>query len=498
MKPYVYQTLPDEDSIRVLTIFPSADEADIRCSLELRRVAATNDLCLPIWIDAICINQTDVEEREATVARMADIYEGSNRLFVWLGNGNDPIEDDRMQYMLECMGERCHRHYKKHVVSTREGGVVVLCLARAAFDATYASNKFHGRNRMKSPPPLEPLPKCLRQLFDAHQVAVAVQEVHRLIQLFISRRYWTRRWIIQEHAFGNRDEVLLMWGPTAGAYINTVMFAAFDLTNSAWREIDQAFNAHVHSEATGFKWLDKMHQIQRVLGFGNWVPAMAEHGQTIPSSEILSLVSWFAHDFQCSDPRDIVYALQSLGPRRDLRPDYSMTAAEVFAASCADKLKDGMSLPSVLYEATTHVDVDELTAALPSWCPDLRQQPVWVEDRGPLEPYRVRSGKILECTLLLHGVLQSTNTVAEAAETEPVDNICPSGFETMTLKCLIGKETQVGDLVCGFSRDERNDVKVILRRSGAGLPDVRLIASGRLRVPAWRQDKHALIALHIH
>jgi hypothetical protein len=39
-----------------------------------------------IWIDAICINQDDLEERSAQVAIMGKIYASSQKVFVWLGN----------------------------------------------------------------------------------------------------------------------------------------------------------------------------------------------------------------------------------------------------------------------------------------------------------------------------------------------------------------------------------------------------------------------------
>jgi hypothetical protein len=38
-----------------------------------------------LWIDAICINQTDLPERNAQVSLMADIYKSSQYTAVWLG-----------------------------------------------------------------------------------------------------------------------------------------------------------------------------------------------------------------------------------------------------------------------------------------------------------------------------------------------------------------------------------------------------------------------------
>ena len=41
----------------------------------------------PLWIDAICINQGDAEEKTTQVLRMADVYERCTWLTVWLGPG---------------------------------------------------------------------------------------------------------------------------------------------------------------------------------------------------------------------------------------------------------------------------------------------------------------------------------------------------------------------------------------------------------------------------
>ena len=47
-------------------------------------------LDLPIWIDAICINQEDDEEKGHQVHRMGDVYRRASKVVVWLG----PAEND--------------------------------------------------------------------------------------------------------------------------------------------------------------------------------------------------------------------------------------------------------------------------------------------------------------------------------------------------------------------------------------------------------------------
>lgn len=38
-----------------------------------------------LWVDAVCINQCDDEERYQQVARMADIYSSAAKVVIWLG-----------------------------------------------------------------------------------------------------------------------------------------------------------------------------------------------------------------------------------------------------------------------------------------------------------------------------------------------------------------------------------------------------------------------------
>jgi hypothetical protein len=44
------------------------------------------------WIDAVCINQANMKERGAFVARMKAIYEKAHGIIVWLGPGNAEVE----------------------------------------------------------------------------------------------------------------------------------------------------------------------------------------------------------------------------------------------------------------------------------------------------------------------------------------------------------------------------------------------------------------------
>jgi hypothetical protein len=48
------------------------------------------------WVDALCINQKDAEERDEQVRRMKSIYRDAERVVIWLGDYEEP-GDKRLQ-----------------------------------------------------------------------------------------------------------------------------------------------------------------------------------------------------------------------------------------------------------------------------------------------------------------------------------------------------------------------------------------------------------------
>lgn len=78
------------------------------------------DAVRTLWIDAICINQKDPEERTQQVARMAAIYKSASRVVVWLGP--DSEDSDLAMKTLYYLGQQvvCT---KDNWLLTRPGGV---------------------------------------------------------------------------------------------------------------------------------------------------------------------------------------------------------------------------------------------------------------------------------------------------------------------------------------------------------------------------------------
>jgi hypothetical protein len=45
-----------------------------------------------LWVDALCINQSDNKEKTQQVRIMGEIYKRARRVLIWLGNGDDVQE----------------------------------------------------------------------------------------------------------------------------------------------------------------------------------------------------------------------------------------------------------------------------------------------------------------------------------------------------------------------------------------------------------------------
>jgi len=66
---------------------------DVTASLEYALSHIRDKTCpLRVWADAVCINQTDVAERNQQVRQMASVYVVAHHTIIFLGPSNDQID----------------------------------------------------------------------------------------------------------------------------------------------------------------------------------------------------------------------------------------------------------------------------------------------------------------------------------------------------------------------------------------------------------------------
>ena len=128
-----------------------------------------------IWIDAICIDQSNIKERNRVVLRMKDIYERADEVIAWLGpEGNE--DTFALSYI-----ERVFDHYSR--LLDRLGS------QEATFQHMLVHRSWTGKREKGGPlvlhkPPLD---------------QTSPRAVWLTIEKFLQGRTWFRRvWIMQE------------------------------------------------------------------------------------------------------------------------------------------------------------------------------------------------------------------------------------------------------------------------------------------------------------
>ncbi|KAF2170898.1 hypothetical protein M409DRAFT_18871 [Zasmidium cellare ATCC 36951] len=126
-----------------------------------------------LWVDAICISQEDIEERNEQVSRMSSIYASAAEVIAWLG-----AEEDLQAFrILDCLGSNsCDLKTSTiHTFKASDGKVIGLC--------EFRHEKETSRND------LDP---------DAFPLRSYALELATCVNGVLNRRYFNRRWVVQE------------------------------------------------------------------------------------------------------------------------------------------------------------------------------------------------------------------------------------------------------------------------------------------------------------
>lgn len=318
-----------------------------------------------LWIDAICINQNNIAERNAQVQQMDLIYKGSQRVIVWLGPESED-SNDAMEYLrdhpdlLTAFTNQQHRREYCEWISLEMRAIGHL-LARPWFSRIWCIQEFilgpHavfqcGRQEL----PWRELMSIFALLRD-----IARSEIHQEIKDLMSTR------TLIDHGTKSDTEMISM-----------IMKSDEDKEFKDYA-IAGVLNGRVEQQTT-----------EIAIEYDN---SFLRH-----SSHIMELLIWKSgemrdqtaldllcdfHGWHATDPRDMVFALYGIvhedDPDRNiLKPDYSLTVSELYTNLAIYFLQNHRDL-SILSIATSPVknfaDVSR-QHWLPCWVPDWRESPL--------------------------------------------------------------------------------------------------------------------------
>ncbi|KAK8108432.1 HET-domain-containing protein [Apiospora sp. TS-2023a] len=327
---YAYSALP-EYCIRLLQIMPHHDEhAPIRCQLfnyplfgsnqdchlyealsyvwgpsETPRVVYVNEACLAvtenlymallrlrnhalprvIWADAICINQSNLTERNSQVQLMAEIYSNASRVIVWLEETT-------------ATGHTCR--------DDAADGDLALESIRSAAEASY----------LQPQEPAHPHEKAKGRNIVLPEVCTSQTTRQRII-ILLERLWFQRIWVLQE---------------VAAARHVSIISRSRDIDGSAFCSGLEALNLAQQDPKVRSRIRSATYLIRGAVFRDRRLGGRAARLSLSvrPLGELLDMF----HDRNATDPRDKVYALLGICSDEQipdgLRPDYNISWKTLF------------------------------------------------------------------------------------------------------------------------------------------------------------------------
>lgn len=230
------------------------------------------DLWVPIWIDALCIDQFSSLERNHQVAQMGNIYSRASWVHVWFGKADLNTSNN--------MHGTVSKDSLNHQALT-----VLERVCRLLEDVSIASENVR------------------HSFYDAKRADIL--ERHSVCNFVISiccNTYWKRAWVVQE---------MLLAG-----------------TNTFWLNTEPLDAVSIDKVADLFQSTRLSHFSSKLQEEGAHYLAFHSSALKLPrGSDLISLIGLYSNK-ECADPRDRVYSLLSLcSARSRVNVDYDINIA---------------------------------------------------------------------------------------------------------------------------------------------------------------------------
>jgi hypothetical protein len=278
------------------------------------------------FIDSLCIDQDDAQEKNVQVRSMWSIYKHASKVVVFLG--------EKGTYTSTAF----------EWITALGGWLASLPISKRRYRYTNA-------------------PRSIK----APEYALARLGLHDILQ----RPWWTRVWIIQEVAVASTVSVMCGYDTVPWKYLDAIIGA----------RINSICDPAKYSSVFAWPSPGGNGKPATTALEPEWHPAsaiqMARHRYQL--SEISSkdndpglgpfLIRF--RDFQCRDARDKVYGILQLSTKwARIQPDYTKEVVAVYMEAVQSSIvkSQGLAILSTLDYADTDLD-------RPSWCPNLENGP---------------------------------------------------------------------------------------------------------------------------
>jgi hypothetical protein len=328
----------DPSSETTISITPSLETALLK--------VRDNSEIIKIWIDQVCINQSDIPERNSQVLLMKTIYEKAEKVLVWLGPAY--AESDHLLRILNEVGEQASQ-------------------AGLFDDDKSKSEKAHA------------FEVSLSKLHKSDRLRPRFTIPTESLRSFVVRPWWTRVWVVQEISVAS--SVTFVCGDQRISYDhlhNALQFYAFYIMRKAEnfqarhglvklttiRTLLALQNAPYDSPATQMLWLSYKYKLEKKFAGGR---------NLLRTLEILHVVKDTSNKvrLQATDDRDMIYGLLGLvedAKKLGIKPHYEKeTKLTDILIEVARALLESGQVDLLWF---CQLSKSKIGHMLPSWVPD--------------------------------------------------------------------------------------------------------------------------------
>ncbi|KAI1130482.1 heterokaryon incompatibility protein-domain-containing protein [Nemania abortiva] len=294
------------------------------------------------WVDAICLNQKDFEEKSRQVPRMMDIYNAALRVIIWLGPNKPLAKSEKLR-------GRANSSTTNPVEFLRRGNLSADSVIGLLFEK--ASSLWTDWELPDDEAEEEPV---LRAEFGDSYGAVLQASAELLM-----RPWFMRAWTVQEYSLVVGSTIL---AGRHGVYAEDLI------------KILKVFSSHhrLILLTSGYTRIHALGLIERAWLSKYNAERQGQQPENMIAECILEILSYITNA-QATDPRDQVYALLGLvrffvGDNLpiELEPNYHLPYDVIYWHYAAYLLQHSGDLRLLLSHIYKLRDV-------PSWVPDFRQ-----------------------------------------------------------------------------------------------------------------------------
>jgi len=291
-----------------------------------------------LWIDALCINQKDIVERNLQVLRMKDIYENAARVIVWIGD-YAPHTQEQVEAAFECTS----RLFQK----SNENDLSYMC----------------------------------------EEIKTTQLQIVRYIAELTHRPWFSRVWVIQESAVCKTPEDYLAYSnqPLLICGQSSIWFSTFNvmatviLQQSAYYDPEYFADGNPREIALIHDFRRIRNKMMEASNSLEELSSITAESQARPHSnsagpnaaeQLITYLSMVSNGYDATDERDKIYALLGLLTCNklpsSLAPNYDYPANKIF-----------WEYAIYLLQETKYLDIltgcSYARSGLPSWVPDWNQ-----------------------------------------------------------------------------------------------------------------------------